>query len=51
MDPQDSSPPPSGRVTPVLNCLDQGSFAIKPGFAAVVADLKSQPFSESKRRE
>jgi hypothetical protein len=28
-----------------------GSFAIKPGFAAVVADLKSQPFSESKRRE
>jgi hypothetical protein len=41
--------PLSGRVTPVL--YDQASFAIKPGFSAVVADLKSQPFSESKRRE
>jgi hypothetical protein len=49
MDSQDSSPPLSGRVTRVL--FDQGSFAIKPGFAAVVADLKSQPFAESKRRE
>jgi hypothetical protein len=28
-----------------------GSFAVKTGFAAVIADLKSQPFSESKRRE
>jgi hypothetical protein len=49
MDPQDPSPPLSGRVTPAL--FDQASLAIKPGFAAVVADLKSQPFSESKLRE
>ena len=39
----------SGSVTPVL--FDQASVAIKPGFATVVADLKSQPFSESRRRE
>jgi hypothetical protein len=51
MGPQDFSPPLSGRVTPVLNCFDRGSFAIKLGFAAAVADLKSQTFSESKRRE
>jgi len=50
MGPQDFSPPLSGRVTP-LNCFDRGSFAIKPEFAAAVADLKSQTFSESKRRE
>jgi hypothetical protein len=49
MDPQDPSPPLAGRVTSAL--FDQASFVIKPGFAAVVADLKSQPFSESKRRE
>jgi hypothetical protein len=51
MDAQDSSPPLSGGVTPVHKYFDQGRFAIKPGFAAAVADLKSKTFSETKRRE
>jgi hypothetical protein len=51
VDARDSSPPLSGRVTPVLDRFDQGRLAIEAGFAAAVADLKSQTFSESKRRE
>jgi hypothetical protein len=40
-----------GESHTVLDCFDQGRLAIKSGFAATVADLKSQTFSESKRRE